>query len=233
MSSRARREGEYWEKHVLSWEEGAYPDSAGGSAHVGLLDRLSTHFRGTYVQDRMAAAADFLAPNLPGLTVLDVGCASGRFALRLLELGAHRVTGIDVAAAAVEAAHRRATAVAGDQLEFHQADVTAPDVQLPRVDLVTALGVLEYLDAPSLAAFLGKVRARYFLFDLLLMREVSTLRLLWPLRTLYLRAKSCPGVYMHSVQEIADLAARAGLDGGHQARCRGFYFATNLPGGDG
>lgn len=46
---------------------------------------------------RMEVALELLHPHVKGLTILDIGCASGRFAFQLIEAGASHVIGVDVA----------------------------------------------------------------------------------------------------------------------------------------
>jgi hypothetical protein len=50
-----------------------------------------------------------------------------------------------------------------DRLEFSVADVIHLDAPLPKSDLVTALGVIEYFDAPAMSAFLGNLQTEYLL----------------------------------------------------------------------
>ncbi|RME89619.1 MAG: class I SAM-dependent methyltransferase [Anaerolineae bacterium] len=220
--------GEYWEKHVLSWEAGAYYDDR-YLQPPSWWDRLSSLFRRDDMYRRMDAALEVLRPHLRGLRVLDVGCASGRFALRLLEAGAAHVTGVDISAEAIEIANRRrAESETPEKMTFFVADVIHPERPLPQVDLVTALGVIEYFDAPSLLAFLRNLRTRYILFDfpdLARKRDVLT----WYLRQVYIKVNRCPGVYLYSRREFRHLAAQAGFEGIWFTRRIKTYFATNLP----
>ena len=93
MSDKKSESGEYWDKHVVSWEASTYFTDK-NMPKPNLWDRFSTYFRGSSLYDRMTIALDLLKPHLNGLTVLDVGCASGRFANLLLEAGAARVVGV-------------------------------------------------------------------------------------------------------------------------------------------
>src|SRR5512144_481824 len=135
------KSGDYWKQHILSWEAGAYFKDRG--RRPTLWDGLSTLFRGDGMYVRMEAALQLVAPHLKGKTVLDLGCASGRFAFQLLQSGADRVIGLDVSPAAIDLAneHRLASPFA-DRLEFRTADLMQPSLELPPVDLITALGVI-------------------------------------------------------------------------------------------
>jgi cyclopropane fatty-acyl-phospholipid synthase-like methyltransferase len=219
--------GKYWQEHVLSWEAGAYYKDR--STKPAIWDRVSSIFRGPAMYVRMDAALELVSPHLAGLRVLDIGCGSGRFAFQLLAAGAERVVGIDVSPAAIEAADaQRRQSPFADRLEFKVMDVTRPDAELPEVDLITALGVIEYFDAPTLSALLGNFNTRYFLLDFPDSEGRKRDRLTWYLRQVYLRLNRCPGVYLYSQDEFRRIAAKHGFEA-RFARRSAFDFATNLP----
>ena len=220
--------GEYWKEHMLSWEAGAYYKDS--SARPAFWDRVSSIFRGKAMYVRMDAALQLVSPHLAGLHVLDIGCGSGRFAFQLLAAGAERVVGIDVSPAAIEAADaRRRQSPSADRLEFRVMDVTLPSAELPPVDLITALGVIEYFDARELSALLGSFNSRYFLIDFPDSEGRKRNRLTWYLRQVYLRVNRCPGVYLYSQDEFRRMAAEHGYEAVRFARRSTFDFATNLP----
>ena len=220
--------GKYWKEHVLSWEAGAYYKDR--SARPAFWDRVSSIFRGRAMYVRMDAALQLVSPHLAGMHVLDIGCGSGRFAFQLLAAGAERVVGIDVSPAAIEAAEaRRRQSPSADRLEFRVMDVTLPSVELPSVDLITALGVIEYFDATELSALLGSFNSRYFLIDFPDSEGRKRDRLTWYLRQVYLRVNRCPGVYLYSQDEFRRMAAEHGYEAVRFARRSAFDFATNLP----
>jgi SAM-dependent methyltransferase len=206
--------GEYWKEHVLSWEAGAYYKDR--SARPAFWDRVSSIFRGRAMYVRMDAALQLVSPHLAGLDVLDIGCGSGRFAFQLLAAGAERVVGIDVSPAAIEAAEARRRQ-------------TLPSAELPSVDLITALGVIEYFDATELSALLGSFNSRYFLIDFPDSEGRKRDRLTWYLRQVYLRVNRCPGVYLYSQDEFRRTAAEHGYEAVRFARRSAFDFVTNLP----
>jgi SAM-dependent methyltransferase len=224
---------EYWEKHILSWEESAYYKSYERKAHLGFWDRLSILFRGDLMYERMNLALDSINPRyLQGKTVLDVGCASGRFAFRLLEAGADRVIGVDAVAAVIEVANKnRQGSPYVERVEFFQTDVTQPGLQLPKVDLTTALGVLEYFDAKAMTTFLNNLKTHYFFFDFphVEKRQGVLANGFWMLRRIYLRYNRCPGIYFYSLPEFAEIAGRSGFSAIRLVKQGEFYFVTNLP----
>src|SRR3989304_1700529 len=97
MSNKKSQRGEYWDKHVVSWEASTYYTDP-SLPKPNLWDRVSPLFRGSSLYNRLTIAPDLHKPPPPALPPLEVGCASGRFAERMVEAGAARVAGGDVSA---------------------------------------------------------------------------------------------------------------------------------------
>lgn len=217
----------YWEEHLLSWEASAYYKE--GQKNANWWDRLSTVFRGDAMYVRMNAALDLLTPHINGMSVLDVGCASGRFPFRMLQAGASKVYGTDISTDAIESAKKHATELGlQDKLDFSVTDVVQLKTALPRVDLVTALGVIEYFNADDMSAFLGNLQTKYFLLDfpdLNRKKEFPT----WILRQVYIRVNRLPGVFLYSLDEFAKIAEPFGFKNLRVIKRNNFYFVTNLP----
>jgi cyclopropane fatty-acyl-phospholipid synthase-like methyltransferase len=227
-SEHGSESGRYWKKHALSWEASAYYEDR--LAQPSLWDRASTIFRGRAMYVRMEEALELLSPYVEGLRVLDIGCASGRFAFELLAAGAERVIGVDVSAEVIAAANaRRGLSSSADRLDFRVMDVTQPDVTLPSVDLITALGVIEYFDPPALSALLGKLDTRYLFLEFPDSEQRRRERLKWYLRHVYLGVNRCPGVYLYTQDELGRIAAEHGFENVWFAHRSGFDYATNLP----
>jgi cyclopropane fatty-acyl-phospholipid synthase-like methyltransferase len=217
----------YWESHLESWEASAYFKE--GQEKANWWDRLSTIFRGDAMYVRMQTALELIKPHIKDKTVLDVGCASGRFAFQMIEAGAQKVYGTDISAEAVAFANQRAKELnLQNQLEFSVTDVVQPNTVLPQVDFVTALGVIEYFDAKDMAKFLGNLRTKYILLDfpdLGRKKEFPT----WILRQVYIRVNRLPGVYLYSLDEFAKIAAPFGFTNLRVINKNQFYYVTNLP----
>lgn len=226
-SKQISKSGEYWKEHLLSWEASAYYKDIPHKAK--LWDRLSTIFRGDAMYVRMNAALELLRPYLAGKTVLDVGCASGRFAFQLLDAGAAKVFGVDISPEAIQIADtHRVQAGLEDRLDFSVADVIHPDPSLPESDLVTALGVIEYFDPEIMSAFLSNLRTKYFFLDFpdtARRKQFPT----WQLRQVYIRVNRLPGVYLYRPEEFIKLAEPFGFKDIWVAERDGFYYITNLP----
>ena len=228
VSKRAKENGDYWKKHVMAWEAGAYYKDAGGTAPF--WDRLSSVFRGDGMYVRMESALRLIEPHVKGMNVLDIGCASGRFAFWLIDAGAEHVTGIDISPVAIEAANRRrAQSPYADRLEFKVADLSQPGIELPKVDLITALGVIEYFDAPALDSLLGKFKARYFFLDFPDFEGRTRTWFIWNLRQVYLRVNRCPGVYLYKQDDFRRMAMQRGFKEIWFVRRSIFDYVTNLP----
>jgi cyclopropane fatty-acyl-phospholipid synthase-like methyltransferase len=217
----------YWQVHLQSWEASAY--FRDGQQKAGWWDRLSTVFRGDAMYVRMNTALELIAPHVNSMTVLDVGCASGRFAFQLLQAGARKIYGTDISEDALALARKQAAELGvEDKAEFFAADVVQPNSPLPRVDLVTALGVIEYFDAEAMSAFLGNLHTKYILLDfpdLGRKKEFPT----WILRQVYIRVHRLPGVYLYSPDDFAKIAAPHGFTDLRVIKKNQFYYVTNLP----
>lgn len=212
---------------MLSWEASAYFKDSPRKA--SWWDRLSTVFRGNAMYVRMQSALDLLGPHLADRTVMDVGCGSGRFAFQMSESGTAKVIGVDIAAEAIALANERRLALGlGEKLEFHVEDLIYPKAALPAVDIVTALGVIEYFDPTTMTTFLGNLKTKYFLFDfpdLNRRKEFPT----WMLRQVYIRVNRLPGVFLYSLEQFARIAEPFGFKDIHMIKRDKFYYVTNLP----
>ncbi|HCR71110.1 MAG TPA: hypothetical protein DIW23_06675 [Anaerolineae bacterium] len=218
---------QYWESHLESWEASAYFKE--GQEKANWWDRLSTVFRGDAMYVRMQTALELIKPHIKDKTVLDVGCASGRFSFQMIEAGAKKVYGTDISAEAVAFANQRAKELnLQNQLEFSVTDVVQPNTVLPQVDFVTALGVIEYFDAKDMAVFLANLKTKYILLDFPdygRKKEFPT----WMLRQVYIRVNRLPGVYLYSLDEFAKIAEPFGFTNLRVINKNNFYYVTNLP----
>ncbi|RJP54952.1 MAG: class I SAM-dependent methyltransferase [Anaerolineaceae bacterium] len=227
MTNPKSKSAAYWEEHLKSWEAGAYYKE--GRHNANWWDRLSSVFRGDAMYVRMNTALELLAPHVKGTTVLDVGCASGRFVFQLINAGAQKVYGTDISNEILELAKSRSIELGvQDKTDFSVMDVVQPNSPLPQVDVVTALGVIEYFDAKDMSAFLGNLRTKYFLLDFPdhgRKKEFPT----WVLRQVYIRVNRLPGVYLYSLDEFAKIAEPLGFSNLRVIEKNNFYYVTNLP----
>ena len=113
-------------------------------------------------------------------------------------------------------------------LNFSVADVIHPESPLPKSDLVTALGVIEYFDPETMSAFLGNLQTKFFFLDFpdtARRKQFPT----WQLRQVYIRVNKLPGVYLYRPEEFIALAEPFGFKNIWVAERDGFYYITNLP----
>jgi 2-polyprenyl-6-hydroxyphenyl methylase / 3-demethylubiquinone-9 3-methyltransferase len=88
---------------------------------------------------------------LEGLSILDIGCGAGLLSEPLSRLGA-RVTGLDPAASAIEAARSHAEAT-GATLEYRVGEVETLAAEGAKFDVVLAMEVVEHVN--DVAAFVA------------------------------------------------------------------------------
>jgi cyclopropane fatty-acyl-phospholipid synthase-like methyltransferase len=220
--------GEYWKQHTVSWEASAYFEDT--NKKPAFWDKVSTWFRGRGMYVRMDAALKLVAPHVKDKVLLDIGCASGRFPFLLMKAGAKRVIGVDVVPAVIDLANqRRLASPYADRMEFSVLDLGQPGAQFPEVDIVTALGVIEYFNAAELDSILSRMKAKHFLFEFPDSQGRQEDRVTWQLRRVYLWLNHCPGVYLYSQDEFNAMAASYGYENVWYTRYATFYFATNLP----
>ncbi len=227
MDKQKSESAKYWEQNLISWEAGAYYKE--GTQNASWWDRLSSVFRGDAMYVRMEAALELVKPHITGARVLDVGCASGRFAFQMLQAGAEKVYGTDISATAVDAGKKRGAELGlQDRLEFSLADVVQPNTPLQQVDIVTALGVIEYFNVKDMTAFLGNLKTKYFLLDFPDLAKSKEFPV-WQLRQIYMRKNRLPGVYLYSLDQFSKIAEPFGFKDLWIAKRKQFYYVTNLP----
>lgn len=214
---------DYWRKNSPRWEAGAYFEE-NSSIKRGFLESLSHYIRGRSVYVRMEKAKTLLTPHIQGKHVLDVGCASGRFAKMLIEAGAKHVTGVDISEAVIE--------IAQDNLENtpfqEQLTFLATDVRNSlsiNADITTALGVIEYFSPDDLNNFFAHLSSTHFLLHFAEKPATVKAKLRHLLRTGYLKLKGCPHVFFYNVEYIKTVANQYGYANLWQTE----HFVTNLP----
>src|SRR5690606_19165217 len=108
------------------------------------------HFLGDYPRSTWQRFAHVVPERLDGLSVLEVGCNAGFYAMEMKRRGAARVVGIDSDERYVAQA-RLATRRLGVDVDVRLMSVYAVGSLRERFDLVLCLGVLYHLRHPLLA----------------------------------------------------------------------------------
>jgi SAM-dependent methyltransferase len=150
---------DYWGSEIGHWARTSYERS-----HVsGLVSKFMAHLRSS-VEARAITAGKILAPHVKGKTLLDLGCGHGGFALSMLEAGATRVIGWDIAPQAIELANEQVKKLGvGDRAEFKVALVE--DANFPETDFVTGLGLLDWMPPHEIKTMLGRLSGRKAMFS--------------------------------------------------------------------
>lgn len=108
------------------------------------------HFLGDYPAVKWRAFAEAIPGDLCKLSVLDIGCNGGFYAIEMKKRGAARVLGIDSDDAYLAQA-RFAAHVTGHDIEFRNLSVYDVAALGERFDVVLFMGVLYHLRHPLLA----------------------------------------------------------------------------------
>lgn len=225
------KQSEYWAKNVLSWEKSAYyKDQEMSHTPMRFWDRVSSFFRGDSIYKRADHAFEEIKDHIKSKTIVDVGCASGRLARRMLDHGAAKVYGIDISEDAVALARKLCEQhkISDEQWDFQVTDVTNKNNKLPQGELTVSLGVIEYFDHEGLTNFMTNLNTPYYFLSFPLKQEGTSLRKL--LRSVYLRLQSCPGIYFYTLEEFKQICQQAAAPA--DARLvfhKGSIFVSNLP----
>ena len=139
--------------------------------NIDLGDGVFTHPdhpRGDYPATRFEHLRPFVPDDLTGKRVLDIGCASGYFAIEMKRRGADRVLGIDLRDWALDQG-RFAAGHLGLDIEFRHMDAYDIGKLGEEFDIVVFLGVLYHLRHPLLMLDLIRAQCReLMLFQTLL-----------------------------------------------------------------
>ncbi len=108
------------------------------------------HFLGDYPGVKFRGFAHVLPESLAGMSVLDIGCNGGFYAIEMKRRGAERVLGIDSDTDYLAQA-RFAAETLGHVIEFRQLSIYDVGALGERFDLVIFMGVLYHLRHPLLA----------------------------------------------------------------------------------
>jgi tRNA (mo5U34)-methyltransferase len=117
---------------------------------LGGVRTAPDHFLGDYPMVKWQRFAHALPPDLSGMTVLDIGCNGGFYAIEMKRRGANRVVAVDHDPDYLAQA-RFAAEVFGVEIDFRELSAYDLAALGERFDIVLFLGVLYHLRHPLLA----------------------------------------------------------------------------------
>lgn len=168
--------------------------------------RMLKDYKKEGLDDTSTVVSDALSSrDLPGSSILELGCGIGALSLELLKKGAGSVHGMDLSPAMVELA-RSLAAEAGvsQKASFERGDGAV--AVLPSSDVVILDKVLCcYPDVVALVANSSSAARRYYVFSLPNDRRVVTrfLRFFVPLQAIFSRRNSFR-FFIHSTSQIEE-----------------------------
>ena len=187
----------YWDTKIVEWE-----DSMQSDGRVSPVERLAARFRRP-VLNRADLVIDLLTKRVAGKTVVELGCGSGFFAMRLHRTAQPaKITGIDFSPAAISRATEIAEREEADAVSFVVGDVS--QTTLPDADFTIGLGLLDYLDEEEIHDLFGRIQSPNILFTFS-RSDLSPLRFA---HILYLTTQRCPKHFYYSEEALSSLIGR-------------------------
>ena len=215
----------YWESRILAWEERTY--SPGDSSSGSFLDMAAAPF-GKILRRRMDVGIQLVKDHVKDKVVVDCGCGTGSFLIRLLPYAPRTLIGVDIAQPAIDGA-KRATHAIGmqERVHFECKDIRQDFSSLDPADVITGIGFIDYLAPAELRKFVRTIGTRMFLLSFpektALPREL--------LHRAYVKLTGCPGSYHYSRVEMDHVLEEAGAKGWwYYGDAEKIRFVTNLPG---
>ncbi|USI73848.1 TIGR04290 family methyltransferase [Sphingomonas morindae] len=118
---------------------------------LGGVHTAPEHFLGDYPRFKFQRFAHALPGDMRGMTVLDIGCNAGFYAMEMARRGADRVVGIDSDERYLAQGRLAARTLGFDGIEFRNLSVYDVGALGERFDFVIFMGVLYHLRHPLLA----------------------------------------------------------------------------------
>lgn len=210
---------DYWDNIILEWEESILGKME--SRQVSFVERVAQRFRGP-IQHRKTLAFQIICKSKPK-RVLELGCGSGLFAMRVVtNIDDIQMIGVDIADPAIKLAQERAeTAGLSDRLTFIRSSIEEFDLgNLPDCDLVLGLGLIPYLTESEFNDLFGAIKDKSFFFDV----HPKGLSLTNFAHAFYRAIKKHPFYTRYSKREILAKFARLGVKGVSLGKDRGVFY---------
>ncbi|MDH4161670.1 MAG: class I SAM-dependent methyltransferase [Nitrospirota bacterium] len=213
MNKELQEQKEFWDRELDQFDAIYTARKSPLSAYLDRVFRWDMFARYEYTFTNAAP--------IPGKTVLDVGCGTGRYSLEFARRGSARVVGLDVSEEMIRACRDR-TAQAGldGQCEFVQTDLLAFRTN-EMFDVSIGIGLFDYVkDARPV---LQKMKERTKDRTIASFPRTGTWRAL--VRKVRLALKGCP-VYFYSADRIGLLLTEAGYRSYHISKIGQLYCVT-------
>jgi 2-polyprenyl-3-methyl-5-hydroxy-6-metoxy-1,4-benzoquinol methylase len=168
-----------------------------------ILERFVDIFRKDIILERARIAYSFAKKLENGSTVVDIGCGTGRQAIRLAKMG-FKVYGYDISERAIELAKLRAKAK-NINVIFEKCDVVRKEY--PQCDLVIGLGLMDYLSNDKVKLILRQLKDLNckFIFSFPCSCSKSYIRFIY-------RYISGTKIFLRNPDEISDQFISCGID---------------------
>jgi tRNA (mo5U34)-methyltransferase len=118
--------------------------------NLGGVQTAPDHFLGDYPRTKWERFSHVVPASLRGMSVLDIGCNAGFYAIEMKKRGADRVLGVDTDESYLAQA-RFAAQMHGVNVELRRMSVYEVGLLREKFDLVIFMGVLYHLRHPLLA----------------------------------------------------------------------------------
>ena len=207
----------YWNKKIIEWEKSSYN---GVSSGMSLIEKIAGRFRKP-IKKRKGVLLEILKDLVKDKTVLELGCGSGGMCFDLVNLGVHKVIGIDIADEAIKVAQEKAVRLGIEEKAVFSAVDLRDDIELPASDFVIGLGFIDYIDIQALKPLFVKIKCK-FIFSF---PEKKT-NFINILQFIYLKSQGCSHFYKFERKEFDNIP-------GMRRRCQffakeGMTFITNF-----
>lgn len=123
---------------------------------MAIFDNQAMHYDGWYkskmgqfVDDVETQLAFRMFTPMKGMRILDVGCGTGNFSIKLAEMGC-KVTGIDISEEMLKIAREKVKAK-GLEVDFHQMDAYHLEFEENSFDGVFSMAAFEFITEPQKA----------------------------------------------------------------------------------
>ncbi|GBD96147.1 MAG TPA: class I SAM-dependent methyltransferase [Nitrospirae bacterium] len=186
----------YWDREIEKFDK-IYENEK------NILERFIDIFRKDVIFERAEIVFRFAGKLDSNSTVVDLGCGTGRQAIKLARMG-FKVYGFDISERAIELA-RSQIKDEKINLDFENCDVVKKEY--PECELIVGLGLMDYLTTDEILLILRQIKQLNcrFIFSFPYRCIKSYIRFLY-------RYLTGTKIYFHSPEEISELFRSVGID---------------------